>query len=464
MPKTITFDRFEIGIDRRKGPNVADANRLRDCRNAYVTPGWAVQKRPGLVKVADLEAGTVGLVSGGGKLNTFYSSGSITHAHSLFEAHQLDHPNNVQIRRIHKGFVFNGYLYVAAEYVDGSRYHHYLDGADPTRITDSNCPHSLSIEKLASKLFAVDGDVVRYSKTNDVRDWSEAGDAGFLATGLQAAGDDDCKAVGNYQGDLVAFFVDSAQVWEVDPDPLNMAFRQSVDVGTRFPASVANLAGDVFFRGDHGYRSISLLALTNNLADVDVGSAIDDLVLARATPTDPMALYFAGGGQYLCANDDGIVDVYSFSRTAKISAWSYYAYGTPWDAIANHDGRLYVRIGDAVYRMDRNGYTDDGELYECIVEFPLLDFKKPGVEKQILGMDLAMEGECEVAFKYQYVDGAGTQEAMTDWQAVSGATHSGRVVPVEMVAQAVAPVFRARHDQPWRLDSFSFYYELLGPL
>ena len=57
MP-SITFNRFDLGIDLRKGASVSDANRLRKMKNAYVTTGLATAKRPGFRKVADLEAGT----------------------------------------------------------------------------------------------------------------------------------------------------------------------------------------------------------------------------------------------------------------------------------------------------------------------------------------------------------------------------------------------------------------------
>ena len=69
MP-SISFNRFDLGIDLRKGASVSDANRLRQMRNAYVTTGLATAKRPGFVKVAELESGTKGLYSANGKLNS----------------------------------------------------------------------------------------------------------------------------------------------------------------------------------------------------------------------------------------------------------------------------------------------------------------------------------------------------------------------------------------------------------
>ena len=49
--EVITFDRFEGGIDLRKADQVSDANRLVECKNAYITTGFAVKKRPRLDKL-----------------------------------------------------------------------------------------------------------------------------------------------------------------------------------------------------------------------------------------------------------------------------------------------------------------------------------------------------------------------------------------------------------------------------
>ena len=70
MP-AITFDRFDGGLDVRQLASSADANRLRTLKNAYVTTGRTIRKRPGLRKVADLPTGCKGLFSGLDALWTF---------------------------------------------------------------------------------------------------------------------------------------------------------------------------------------------------------------------------------------------------------------------------------------------------------------------------------------------------------------------------------------------------------
>lgn len=82
MP-VVTYSDFSVGKDLRKGASVADANRLRELKNGYVTTGKAIKKRPGTEKIAELESGTVGIFAAGGVLNTFTTDGTVTHANVI---------------------------------------------------------------------------------------------------------------------------------------------------------------------------------------------------------------------------------------------------------------------------------------------------------------------------------------------------------------------------------------------
>jgi hypothetical protein len=89
MP-VITFDDFAGGLDVRPLQYMSRPNILRTLLNAYVTTGKTIKKRPCLQFVATLEAGTVGLKSFNGKLQTFYGQGAaIVHANALFNANRV---------------------------------------------------------------------------------------------------------------------------------------------------------------------------------------------------------------------------------------------------------------------------------------------------------------------------------------------------------------------------------------
>lgn len=455
MP-AISFDRFDLGIDLRKGASVSDANRLREMKNAYVTTGLASSKRPGLRKVADLEPGTKGLFAGLGKLHTFYTTGSVTHADPLFQANKLT--STKELVDVPFADVFAGKIYCAAKYDDDTSEHHYLDQAS-TVVEDANCPHTVAVLKAASKIFAVgkDGDVVRYSKTGAPRDWTEANDAGFLPTGLNARGDRSTNALGLYQSNLVALSRDGAQVWKVDPDPTQMLIQDIVDnVGTSFPRSVANVGGDLYFLSDFGFRSITTLQYTNNLADVDVGSPIDSLVkpALRAPGVNPRSFYYYGTGQYICAMENRLF-VYSFSRTSKIAAWSQYFLSVPVDAFAELGQTLYIRSGDTVYALDDEMHTDDGQQYEVLLDLPYMDLKRPGRLKRITAVDLVVEGRCEFSVGYDVRD----PDAYTPPVRVKGNTRPAGLVSVECVGTEFAMRFRNYDNKPFRVDAVTIYWD-----
>ena len=462
MPQ-ITFDKFDLGIDLRKGASVSDANRLREMKNAFVTTGLATQKRPGLLKVAELEAGTKGLFAAFGKLHTFYGEGTVTHANTLFEAHKVQYSGGARpVADVPYADVFNAYIYAAIQYNDGTIEHHYLDGAAATHIADANCPDTNGVVKLSSKLFAIKGDVVRYCKTGNPRDWTTVNDAGFLPTGLNSRGDRATNALGIYQNKLVALSRDGAQIWTVDPDPSNMKLEDIVEnVGTSFPRSVAAVSGDLYFLSDYGFRSITTLQLTSNLADVDVGSPIDALVRPETkTPgIFPRAFYYYGTGQYICAIGNRLF-VYSVSRTAKIAAWSQYFLTHPVDAFAELGQELYIRSGDSVFKLDPAACSDDGTQFEVLLDLPYMNFKTPGQLKRIYGVDLVIDGRCEFSIGYDVRD----PDAFTTPVKVKGNTRPAGMIPVECSGTEFSLRFRNFDSKPFKLDAVTIYYDVLGPV
>lgn len=519
MPQTITFDRFQGGLDLRKGASVSDADRLRVLDNCYVTTGRTIRKRPGLDLVAILESGTVGLRAGNGKLNTFYATGTVTHADSRFVANKVPNPLDLAqtLSKIHYADSFNGFLYVVAQYANGTIRHHYLDdvtaltawqattaytlgnvrvptvsngyryevttagtsdGSEPTwpttvgatvadgtvtwtcrgsEIFDANCPHTAAVIRKASKMFACKGDVVRFSATNAPRDWTTSSDAGFLGVGVQQSGSTESTALGEYGGYLAVFFRDGGQVWTVDPDPANMRFVQRLDVGCPYAYGAANMAGDVFFASYDGVRSVTTQSTTGNLIDVDVGSAIDAMMKpALKAAGDARSFFFRGGGQFWTLVGQNAY-VYSFSRTSKISAWSRYTFDFPIDDVTELEGELYIRSGDAVYLLDEETYTDAGSVFTVTVEFPYLDFKSPGVLKHIHGMDAVMVGAADIAHRFD----ARNTDFITIATPFSGDSRPGEVTPVEICSAGIAPVVTVANDQAWELHALSFYFDNL---
>ncbi len=175
------------------------------------------------------------------------------------------------------------------------------------RVEDEKCPRSKVVAIVASKVFAADKDIVRYSATANPLDWSTADDAGYLPTGLQQANANNMAVLQQYRANLVALNASSFQNWQVDPDPASMAILDQMDgIGSIWQKAAAPVANDLIYLSQQGVRSVGIANAAENLASGDIGAPIDALVqqamlYADRNGTPPLATYYPGAGQYLLA-------------------------------------------------------------------------------------------------------------------------------------------------------------------
>ena len=461
MP-SIVFDDFRGGLDLRRNPALSAANILLVLNNAYVTTGRAIRKRPCATKIAELESGTVGLKAGLGKLNTFYGSGSITHANTLFAARKVAHPTTpaLAVNAVHYCEPFAGYLYASVGYTDGSIKHHYLDTNPTSAVTDVNCPHTKEVAKVGSRIFAAKaGGLARFSALGAPRDWTTVSDAGFIDPGSSAGGSSEVTALAAWDKNLTCFFSDSVQVWDIFPDPADHSLRAQSAIGCDHYLSPGPIAGDLMFLAQQGFRTIGIVSNTDNLQENDAGSPIDELRDEIELTDSPRSVFYPKLGQYWQING-GKVYVYSFSRSVKLSAWSTFEFPFNVDDATVLAGQLYLRSGDNVYRVDDHAYTDNGVAPLVEVEMYYVDAKSPGMLKQFTGFDALCRGSAEIAFGYTTEN----QTLETDFYTFSGDTRPGGMNPMEICAQSIAPRLRHQADELFELSSIQCYYEELGPL
>ncbi len=166
-------------------------------------------------------------------------------------------------------------------------------------VKDPNCPRTKVIAVGASKIFAVAGDVVRYCSTVDALDWTSAGDAGYLPTGLHQYGNNDALVLGVYRGNLCVWSSSTFQMWQIDPDPANMALLDQMEgIGSTYPLAAQPVGEEQFFMAAQGVRSVGISAASDNLQTGDIGKPVDSLIQAHLTAGQtPEGLYVPALGQ-----------------------------------------------------------------------------------------------------------------------------------------------------------------------
>lgn len=472
MP-AITYADFSGGLDRRIPINVQDANRLWVLRNAYITIGKKIKKRPGLRTLVDTLDGSVGLKSAGGALNVFVETGggfiTPTVPGVPLSAIELDRPPSLgDLSEILFADMFQGFMYVVADY-EGTTWHHYVDGAT-TYISDSNCPQSAGVTKAASRIFAPSGENVRYCAAGDARDWTTASDAGFLPAGLQQDTKDSVVACGSFQDSLVVFFPEAMQIWAVAIDPSANQIRKRIyGTGTTEPVSLASFASDLMFLSPYGFRSAVVQQNVDRIDDVDTGVPIDGLVrddIESLEGERVRAVWIPQFGQYWAIFNYGTTCkawVYSYSKTSKLATWSEYTFPDHITDVATLNGQVFARSATRLFEVMPDSYVDtlddaSDESIDAEVQMAYQDAKSPGVLKQFNAGDFVFSGSWEVSYKYDPRD----QSKETIPQTISGDTRPGELIPVEVSAPAIAPVFRHSGAEAAEIDAVTLYYETLG--
>jgi hypothetical protein len=452
--KTLTVDKWSVGIDVRKPASVSSANRLVDLKNAYINTGKTITKRKGTISLGEVPIDTFGMYSANGSVQIFGSQDPATvTVPDGVTFNQITNGAEV-LTDIHSAVLFNGFIFVCADWSGVSKYH-YLDGNADT--FESNCPHSPIFTVAGSKIYAKDGDIVRFSEVNNPRNWNTVDNAGFIATGNFTDTSTDVTALSQYRNALIVMHNNRSLEWAVDPDPAQTSHRSTIFEGSNEHRSLANVTGDLYFLSESGFRSIAVQNNVESLADMDVGSPIDKLIVPL-NKAGAISLYNHKDGQFWCSIGNKVW-IYSFSKTAKLSAWSYYEYAFTIDDMMMHNNEVAFKSGTSVYQTSSSVYSDNGTNYETLVEFSELDFKANTALKQIHAFDISQVGDCTAQF-----DVGIESQTTTHSIAVSGDFRDRGMVALPIVATHVQPKFINNNDQFWELNLVNITFDSMGIL
>lgn len=334
------------------------------------------------------------------------------------------------------------------------------------RITDPNCPSTSKIVAIASaKVFAADDDIIRFSATANAQDWTSSQDAGFIPFGLQTYGGEPCAGLGLYRSNLVAFNSLGYQMWQVDPDPNNIAILDAEPVGCIYPKTIQPVNNDLVFCSPVGLRNIGTAGSAGNLQAGQFGKQVDPLVkgllkLLAANGYEARSLFFPGTGQYwFLVGEFALVLSINGNNVMSWSRYSFPGVITDWTVM---DGVLYLRAGDLVWSMDTTDqiFLDDVQEYSAqggtstaypgYMAWNYVACGQEGIDKDFEGIDLTIgeiddEGEvennncvCNVSIGYNQSN----KEHATEPYAVTGDTVPGTMIPIPLCA----PSFQLRLD------------------
>lgn len=124
--RTVPLTVLKGGINRQRIKGGARADSLYDLVNGQLTDAGTARSRAGTLRAAQLSTLTKGLCSFDGSLHVFANqSVAVPVGYTL---HVLVHPTDPdqEITKIHFSAPFLGFLYVVAEFEDGTVYHYWL--------------------------------------------------------------------------------------------------------------------------------------------------------------------------------------------------------------------------------------------------------------------------------------------------------------------------------------------------
>ena len=309
------------------------------------------------------------------------------------------------------------------------------------QVTSTGNPSTVAVTIGASHVFAGDNDIVDFSAAVNPIDWTSTNNAGYLPTGLNNYGDNPVTCLALYRGNLIVFNAGGYQMWQIDPDPQNMAFLDAQPMGCIYTRSAQSVANDLIFLTEVGVRNLGTIGATANMAIGNTGQPIDPLVLAQiqAATYDPFTIYYPGRGQYWLIYGPQVF-VLTINGLQGTKSWSRYIFPQVITDATLNSGSLFLRTtGNNVWQVITTAGVDDvhsGELGTNIistVQWPYIDMGGLGLNKMLIGVDLVGEGSTTIQVAYDQ------QDKSTFVDNVNFATSTGVTAPYFVAIDDTVP-------------------------
>ena len=393
---------FKSGLDLRKSYATAPAGSLRTLRNCIISAGAEIEKRTSFLLWGPAPAGSYGTLSRNGEFFVVMNGASgITDWSGGFPngvPGVISLPFPVGMSRVSDWDLFNGQFYIVMAGVDGRYYHYY----NQVLIADAMATAS-SVRTFGSKMYGVDGRLLRFSAINDPTKWTPPSGttndgSGYIDLSAQDADSTNLIGLEVYLGNMAIFSSLSTQIWKLDPDPsLNQFVQLLRSTGLLASQGLVQFGQDVLYVSSHGIRSLKVQNVSLTAGTTDIGTPIDqvfrDLIIQQG------AGWFAGArtliqprsGRVMVVLPDRIYMLSTFQEPA-ITAWSVFdapfnfldaCVADPWVLIRGSDNNLYLYGSDVAATYDAT---------EVEVVTPALNCDSPSKNKLFHSFDVGAEG------------------------------------------------------------------------
>lgn len=341
-------------------------------------------------------------------------------------------------------------------------------------VTDVNNPQTVEVCLGASHVFAGNNDIVAYSAAVNPTDWTSSNNAGYLPTGLNNYGANPVTAIGLYRSNLIVFNSNGYQMWEIDPDPANMALLDAEPVGCPYTRSLQSVANDLLLLTEVGVRNIGLAGATANMQVGNTGQPVDPLVVAQiaAATYTPISLYYPGRGQYwLIFGPQAFVLTINGNGNRTWSRYTFPAAITDWTI---QDGTLYLRtVTNLVWEFSAAAEGVDDEsasntAFVGLVQTPYLDMQGLGINKMLIGLDLVGTGAVGIQIGFDQADVttfsdnagfSGSANVTPVYNLAVDDTVPGEPIPLPINAPSLTLILAFAGNQAWSLQASNFYVQ-----
>lgn len=335
----------------------------------------------------------------------------------------------------------------------------------------SGAPNSKAVCLGASHVFAGDNDIVPFSAAVDPTDWVSANNAGYLPTGLNNYGDNPVAMLALYRSNLMVFNAGGYQMWQIDPDPANMALLDAQPVGSIYTRAAQAVANDLLLLTEVGVRNIGTVGATANMQVGETGQPVDPIVKAQLKlgTYDPLSLYYPGRGQYWLIFGPQAIVLTINGRNKK--TWSRYLFPAEITDWTLDNGQLYLRMSDnRVLRLDEAALQDDvggtPTDFSGTIQWPYLNAGVLGVNKMLVGVDLVGTGQVTIQIGFNQADPTSfsdhadfaTSQSVTAPYTISAADSvPGTPIPIPLNAPSYSLILKFAPNQAWEWEAANLY-------